>query len=220
MQIDTPFFLQNLISINSALRLYQGSLGLRSVVSMGVGKNTGKVLTDYLHPDDVEAATKQCLQRLNAGIVSAQNSLRGLVQILTQYWAELVFRIHPFEDGNVKTARFLTLLLLRQRGLKISNFNLLDAYRRTEDLDRDVYHLKTESVNKNPKKVREFLDLCPTLTMSEEDMVSLLDVLADLNVRKCSERVATRSIDYHNSVSAYYQSASEALGKYSKTLSR
>ena len=62
---------------------------------------------------------------------------------------ELV-RIHPFVDGNGRTARALATLILYLRGFDIKRFFALDDY---YDSDRPAYYAALQSVN------QETLDL-------------------------------------------------------------
>jgi len=67
---------------------------------------------------------------------------------------ELV-RIHPFVDGNGRTARVLASLALYKRGFDVKRFFALDDY---YDHDRPAYYRALKSVNKNTLDLTGWLE--------------------------------------------------------------
>ena len=71
---------------------------------------------------------------------------------LTHY--ELV-RIHPFIDGNGRTARIMATMLLYKRGFDLKRFFALDDY---YDHDRNSYYDALQTVDQNTLNVTEWLE--------------------------------------------------------------
>lgn len=90
---------------------------------------------------------------------------------------ELV-RIHPFVDGNGRTARALATLILYLRGFDIKRFFALDDY---YDSDRPAYYAALQSVN------QETLDLTGWLEYFTDGVL--------LSLSKVKERVLQLSLE-------------------------
>jgi Fic family protein len=71
---------------------------------------------------------------------------------LTHY--EIV-RIHPFVDGNGRTARVMATLVLYKRGFDVKRFFALDDY---YDHDRRSYYAALKSVDQNSLDLTEWLE--------------------------------------------------------------
>lgn len=71
---------------------------------------------------------------------------------LTHY--EIV-RIHPFIDGNGRTARIMATLVLYKRGFDVKRFFALDDY---YDNDRRAYYAALKSVDKNTLNITGWLE--------------------------------------------------------------
>lgn len=71
---------------------------------------------------------------------------------LTHY--ELV-RIHPFVDGNGRTARIMATMLLYKRGFDLKRFFALDDY---YDHDRNSYYTALQTVDPETLNVTEWLE--------------------------------------------------------------
>lgn len=67
---------------------------------------------------------------------------------------ELV-RIHPFIDGNGRTARILATIVLYKRGFDLKRFFALDDY---YDHDRSSYYAALNSVNRDTLDLTEWLE--------------------------------------------------------------
>lgn len=67
---------------------------------------------------------------------------------------ELV-RIHPFIDGNGRTARIMATMLLYKRGFDLKRFFALDDY---YDHDRNSYYQALQTVDKNILDVTKWLE--------------------------------------------------------------
>jgi len=124
---------------------------------------TGEVIFEPPPSEEVPSLMKNFIKWLNS-----EESLKlhpVLVAGISHY--EFV-RIHPFVDGNGRTARALATLILYIRGFDIKRFFTLDDY---YDRDRRAYYSALKSVNQNT------LDLTQWLKYSTEGVkVSILRV--------------------------------------------
>ena len=64
-------------------------------------------------------------------------------------------RIHPFIDGNGRTARVLAALILYKRGFNTKQFFCLDDY---YDFDRQAYYKTLQSVNQKTLDLTKWLE--------------------------------------------------------------
>ncbi|MHB1346237.1 MAG: Fic family protein [Candidatus Humimicrobiaceae bacterium] len=91
-------------------------------------------------------------------------------------------RIHPFIDGNGRTARVLAALILYQRGFDTKQFFCLDDY---YDSNRQAYYRALQSVN------QESLDLTAWLEYFIEGVSISIDAVKEKVIRLSSERLRT-----------------------------
>lgn len=89
-------------------------------------------------------------------------------------------RIHPFVDGNGRTARVLASLILYLRGFDIKQFFCLDDY---YDSDRSAYYKALQNVN------QQSLDLTNWLEYFTEGVRVSIDAVKERVVRLSSERL-------------------------------
>jgi len=89
-------------------------------------------------------------------------------------------RIHPFVDGNGRTARVLATLILYLRGFDAKQFFCLDDY---YDSDRQAYYRALQSVN------QETLDLTMWLEYFVEGVNVSIDAVKEKVIRLSSERL-------------------------------
>jgi Fic family protein len=89
-------------------------------------------------------------------------------------------RIHPFVDGNGRTARVLATLILYLRGFDAKQFFCLDDY---YDSDRQSYYSALQSVDKNT------LDLTGWLDYFVEGVKVSIGAVKERVVRLSSERL-------------------------------
>jgi len=89
-------------------------------------------------------------------------------------------RIHPFVDGNGRTARVLATLVLYQRGFDTKQFFCLDDY---YDFDRLAYYRVLQSVN------QETLDLTNWLEYFVEGVNISIETVKERVIRLSSERL-------------------------------
>jgi Fic family protein len=89
-------------------------------------------------------------------------------------------RIHPFVDGNGRTARVLATLILYLRGFDAKQFFCLDDY---YDSDRQAYYRALQSVN------QETLDLTIWLEYFVEGVNISIDAAKERVIRLSSERL-------------------------------
>jgi len=89
-------------------------------------------------------------------------------------------RIHPFVDGNGRTARVLAALILYQRGFDTKQFFCLDDY---YDSDRQTYYKALQSVD------QETLDLTNWLEYFVEGVSISIEAVKERVARLSSERL-------------------------------
>jgi len=106
----------------------------------------------FLPPDNTEVPglVNDLIKWLNS--TSARELDAVLEAGITHY--EFV-RIHPFVDGNGRTARILTSLILYLRGFDIKQFFCLDDY---YDSDRQAYYQALQKVNQKNLDLTEWLE--------------------------------------------------------------
>ena len=92
-------------------------------------------------------------------------------------------RIHPFVDGNGRTARVIAALILRLRGFDTKQFFCLDDY---YDMDRTEYYKALRGVH--PQK----RDLTHWLEYFVEGVAVSIDAVRERVARLSAERVRTR----------------------------
>jgi Fic family protein len=136
---------------------------------------TGEVIFTPPPPEDVPRAMANFIPWLNSK--SAFDLHPVLVAGISHY--EFV-RIHPFVDGNGRTARALATLILYLRGFDIKRFFALDDY---YDSDRPAYYAALQSVD------QETLDLTGWLEYFTDGVL--------LSLSKVKERVLQLSLEKH-----------------------
>ena len=92
-------------------------------------------------------------------------------------------RIHPFIDGNGRTARVIAALILYQRGFDTKQFFCLDDY---YDSDRSEYYKALRTVN--PKK----LDLTEWLSYFVDGVAVSITAIREKVVKLSSERMRAK----------------------------
>jgi Fic family protein len=136
---------------------------------------TGEIIFTPPPPEDVPRAMTDFIQWLNSKAAFDLHSV--LVAGISHYE---VVRIHPFVDGNGRTARALATLILYLREFDIKRFFALDDY---YDSDRPAYYAALKSIN------QETLDLTGWLEYFTEGVL--------LSLSKVKERVLQLSLEKH-----------------------
>jgi Fic family protein len=111
-------------------------------------KFTGEVVFTPPKTEKVPQLTKALLEWINQEIELSPVLIAGL----SHY--EFV-RIHPFVDGNGRTARALATLILYIRDFDIKRFFTLDDY---YDSDRKTYYTALKSVDKNNLDTTQWIE--------------------------------------------------------------
>lgn len=111
-------------------------------------KFTGEVVFTPPKTEKVPQLTKALLEWINQEIELHPVLIAGL----SHY--EFV-RIHPFVDGNGRTARALATLILYIRDFDIKRFFTLDDY---YDSDRKAYYAALKSVDKNTLDTTQWIE--------------------------------------------------------------
>ncbi len=138
---------------------------------------TGEV---YFRPpsnEDVPALAKGLIQWINS---PEAESLDPIVEAGISHY-EFV-RIHPFVDGNGRTARVLATLILYLRSFDTKQFFCLDDY---YDSDRPAYYRALQSVDQNT------LDLTNWLEYFVEGVSISSQAVKERIIRLSSERLRT-----------------------------
>jgi Fic family protein len=136
---------------------------------------TGKVIFMPPPPDEVTELMREFIEWINSN--DSYNLDPVVVAGLSHY--EFV-RIHPFVDGNGRTARALATLILNQREFDIKRFFALDDY---YDSDRNAYYSALKSVD------QKTLDLTQWLEYFTDGVL--------LSISKVKEKVLQLSLEGH-----------------------
>jgi Fic family protein len=136
---------------------------------------TGKVIFMPPPPDEVPELMREFIEWVNSN--DSYNLNPVVVAGLSHY--EFV-RIHPFIDGNGRTARALATLILNQRDFDIKKFFALDDY---YDSDRNTYYSALKSVD------QKTLDLTQWLEYFTNGVL--------LSISKVKEKVLQLSLEKH-----------------------
>jgi Fic family protein len=112
----------------------------------------GSGATVFMPPatEEVPDLIEEVLEWFNSPDIEEIDSV--IVAGLTHY--EMV-RIHPFIDGNGKTARIMATLVLYKRGFDLKRFFALDDY---YDHDRGAYYAALQTVDPEEADVTEWLE--------------------------------------------------------------
>ncbi|MCZ7395877.1 MAG: Fic family protein [Candidatus Methanoperedens sp.] len=111
---------------------------------------TGKVIFMPPPPEEVPELMREFIEWINSN--DSYNLDPVIVAGLSHY--EFV-RIHPFVDGNGRTARALATLILNQRDFDIKKFFALDDY---YDSDRTAYYNALKSVDQRTLDLTQWLE--------------------------------------------------------------
>ena len=136
---------------------------------------TGNVVFMPPLPEEVPELMREFIEWINSN--DSYNLDPVIVAGLSHY--EFV-RIHPFVDGNGRTARALATLILNQQDFDIKKFFTLDDY---YDSDRAAYYNALKSVD------RKTLDLTQWLEYFTDGVL--------LSISKVKEKVLQLSIEKH-----------------------
>lgn len=136
---------------------------------------TGEVFFRPPRNEDVPGLIKDLVDWINS------DEAKELDPIIDAGIAHYEFvRIHPFVDGNGRTARVLASLILYLRGFDTKQFFCLDDY---YDSDRQSYYKTLQGVD------QETLDLSGWLEYFVEGVNVSLEVVKERVVRLSSERL-------------------------------
>jgi Fic family protein len=156
-----------------------GDEGNYRKVQVVVGnKFTGEVVFTPPKTEDVPKLTKALLGWINQEIELSPVLIAGL----SHY--ELV-RIHPFVDGNGRTARALATLILYIRDFDIKRFFTLDDY---YDSDRKAYYAALKSVDENNLDTTQWIEY-----FTDGVLISINEVkkkILSLSVKKTGPQIA------------------------------
>ncbi len=111
-----------------------------------------KEIVEYMPPDakDVPRLISEFLEWLNSNKIKEINPviLAGIVHYE-------IARIHPFIDGNGRTARLMATLVLFKSGFDHRRFFALDDY---YDEDRSLYYAALKTVDKKKGDITQWLE--------------------------------------------------------------
>lgn len=92
-------------------------------------------------------------------------------------------RIHPFVDGNGRTARVIAALILRIRGFDTKQFFCLDDY---YDMDRSEYYKALRTVHPQKREITRWLEYFI------EGVAVSIDAVRERVARMSAERIRTK----------------------------
>ena len=141
-------------------------------------KFTGEVVFTPPKTEDVPKLTKALLGWINQEIELHPALIAGL----SHY--EFV-RIHPFVDGNGRTARALAALILYIRDFDIKRFFTLDDY---YDSDRKAYYTALKSVDRNTLDTTQWIEY-----FTDGVLISINEVkkkILSLSIKKSGPQIA------------------------------
>jgi len=151
----SPFTRDDLLEIHKTITKdtlenpkYEGALRDRQVVV--VDRATGEVVFNPPPTEEVLKLVDELLEWINSEDAIKLDPVLGAGVI--HY--ELV-RIHPFVDGNGRTARVMATLWLYKRGFDIKRFFCLDDY---YDRDRRAYYEALKSVDQESLDLTKWLE--------------------------------------------------------------
>jgi Fic family protein len=136
---------------------------------------TGKILFRPPRNEDVPGLIKDLIEWINLG---EPKELDPVIEAGIFHY-EFV-RIHPFVDGNGRTARVLATLILYRRGFDTKQFFCVDDY---YDSDRQAYYRALQSVD------QETLDLTSWLEYFVEGVSVSIEAVKERVARLSSERL-------------------------------
>jgi len=136
---------------------------------------TGEIIFRPPENEEVPGLVRELVEWSNS------DEAKELDPIITAGVAHYEFvRIHPFVDGNGRTARVLATLVLYLRGFDTKQFFCIDDY---YDSDRPTYYSALQSVDQRT------LDLTNWLEYFAEGVAVSIDAVKDRVVRLSSERL-------------------------------
>jgi Fic family protein len=150
----------------------------RTVQVVVGNKFTGEVIFTPPKTEEVPQLTKALLGWINQEIELSPVLIAGLAHY------ELV-RIHPFVDGNGRTARALATLILYIRDFDIKRFFTLDDY---YDSDRKAYYTALKSVDKNTLDTTQWIEY-----FTDSVLISINEVkqkILSLSAKKTGPQIA------------------------------
>jgi Fic family protein len=149
-----PFTLNDLLEIHKVLTKNtlnnpedEGILRNRQV---HVVNSNGKTVFMPPQTDEVPVLIEDFLKWFNSSDLNEMDPV--IIAGITHY--ELV-RIHPFIDGNGRTARIMATLILYKRGFDLKRFFVLDDY---YDQDRPSYYAVLKSIDQNTLDLTGWLE--------------------------------------------------------------
>lgn len=151
---SSPFTLNDLLEVHKVLT--KGTLdnpedeGILRNRQVYVGRANGEVVFMPPATDKIPALIDDFLEWFNPPDLNEIDPV--IVAGLTHY--ELV-RIHPFIDGNGRTARIMATIVLYKRGFDLKRFFTLDDY---YDQDRPNYYAALKSVKQDTLNLTEWLE--------------------------------------------------------------
>ncbi|HBE44029.1 MAG TPA: hypothetical protein DDW17_00910 [Deltaproteobacteria bacterium] len=115
-----------------------------------VNRITGEIVFKPPETEQIPELINEFLDWFNSPIV---NEIDPVIEAgITHYE---VVRIHPFIDGNGRTARVIASIVLFKRGFDVKRFFALDDY---YDQDRRAYYAALKTVNPNVGDITAWLE--------------------------------------------------------------
>lgn len=130
--------LYSIVALNGFLRKFSGNLGFRKH-GVHCFDASGTPLL-FCKPEQIEKATVLCFSRLKKDLNQADD-LDSISFALAQFWYGFVLLIHPFEDGNGRTAKQIINRLLKKVEICIPDFSQVEAQTVNEDQEETLSRL-------------------------------------------------------------------------------
>jgi Fic family protein len=147
--LEDLFEINTIILVNGWINEFS-QVGLRQqpvyAQSKVIESDREYVLT-FCHHEVVPELTQDCLLRLKFNLRNLENRAE-LPRVIAMFFFEFVFVIHPFMNGNGRTAKFIIDQILRDHDRFIPSYILMDKYALTGNLESD-YKTFCEIVQKS-----------------------------------------------------------------------
>lgn len=135
--------INHIITKNAQLTLHNKGMGFRDrPVHINAKTITGRNYgLSFIEASQVPDQSIRCLTRLQHSLTQNLEQAQ-LVDTLAKFYFEFIFIIHPFRDGNGRTATYILDQVLECYGLMIPSYFYLRNFSLTGDMKTDFVNLK------------------------------------------------------------------------------
>ncbi len=148
-----------------------------------IDSKTYEVVTELIEPEYIEGEMQKLIEWLNKEALKIHPVIKAGI-----LFYEIV-RIHPFTDGNGRTARILATYSLYKDGYDIKRFFSLEEY---YDQNLEEYYKALASVEENDDDLTFWLEFFAKGLAVELDRIKrkILDISSDVKLKKMIGQVA------------------------------